>query len=599
MELKSAVRDRSVTGYDPTKVALRRFFENVAHSNGLHGVALYPSVPHWPHRMLPTEQITNWLRLVNLRVFRNKDTGIFSRNSAYMQVVGGVFADNYVVNVKLANEPFNGFDASTEHGVARVYGASGLPRETGAGFCGGGRRDQSGPIGVSVAPQFLFADARFGSHVDGVQLNAFSPEETGCEWSRALAVDELVVGGSGQLDVRTTFAVAPSQFAPTLSLKDKLNLCASGSTSKPYYAGAAMRDVAGSIVPDGGYIIDSTAPLLGFLPQDACTSVPDACAVLCPGVCVRALEFRASSLVPADTVLRVTKHGGAGSGSTIDVPAGYSHRVMQPTRTRPTDYREDKFKYIFYARLPVDEADAANVSYTAEFVIDGVAPAWPRFAQRFVADEPNACSPTPIDLTLAMPPATCEGNLLENGDFEACHGPYGCVSGWWLNAGDLVSKSAGENHFLAHEGRTNRAHGPSQWLDTRCTPAAAGKYVFEAKLQLYKPNRAGEPNDAKVPSCYTDGDNCARAFLEVEYDDGYVVDSRENYDGTATVRTFNLGRMRGSRAEYGAWGVIDGELELSEADVRGIVMQRIVIQAVQSRVVIALDDAVLTWVPAS
>jgi hypothetical protein len=596
MELRSEVRDRSVPGYDPTQVALRSFVGNVAHSNAVHGVALYPSVPHWPYRMLPTEQITNWLRLVNLRIFRNKDTGIFSRNSAYMQVVGGVFADNYVLNVKLANDPYNGFDASTEHSFARVYGASGLPREMGDGFCGGGRRDDSGPIGVSVAPQYMFADARFGSRVDGVQLYAFSPEETGCQWSRALAVDEKVVGGGGQLDVRTTFAVEPSQFAPNLTLKDKINLCTSGSTSKAQYPGSALRDVTGSIVPGGGYIIDSSSPLLGFLPSGACTTVPDACAVLCPGVCVRALEFRASSLVPADTVLRVTKHDGAGSGSTIDVPARYSHRVMAPSGSRPTDNRVEKYRYVFYARLPVDEA-GASVSYTAEFVIDGVAPAWPRFAQRFIADEPNACSQTALDLTLTVPPALCDGNLLENGDFEACGGLYDCVSGWWLDQADLVSRSAGANHFLAHEGRTNKGQGPSQWLDTRCTPATAGKYVFEAKIKLYKPDGAGGADDADVPDCFVSGDDCAKAFFEITYDDGYVVDSREDYDTTATQQSFNLGDM--TTFVNGAWNTIEGELELTDADVRGIAMQRLEIRAAQVGVVIALDDVVLTWVPAS
>lgn len=574
--------------YNPKEIPLRRFARNVAHSNGNDGLQTYPGAGYTP-KPPPGAPHGVGARFEQMRSYRNRAAGMFFHNSAYLEVSGGVFADNdRGIDVDRAHTCR--VDGTGANGVVHVQGVTALyDAQLGAlGARGSSSRSHchsasSVVIGVQLHTQRNGADSRLGTWLGGVHFARLSEAETGCTGARALGVDDEA---QGYFDART--AVGALMWSPAaLPPAHRINLCKEGSTTVPEQPDVAIFDVDGSLIGGtAGFVVSDTPRMTGLL--TGCASVAGACAALCPGVCLRQLQYRTSSQLAAGTVLRIT----SATGAFVNVPP----RPMEHDEDTPKEalmestHASERSDY--FATVPSGEL------FTAEFVGPDGVPLWPLFAQAVRIDEPGACSAgsTADSIALAAPaidPSVCASGWALNAGFEQLDAAEPMrVPGWWHDGGGVVLGAetladGSLNHFALSDERTSYRDGPLQWLDTRCLHAAepGGTIALRARAQLYNVDSSGARDHADLPACFGSArSGCVRAELRIE---------RTSSDGSPTEVDF----AAQLEFEPNAWNLVAGELELSAELLDGADAVRILFEGPEAGVVLALDDVEVTYTP--
>jgi len=571
--------------YNPKTIPLRKFARNVAHSNSNDGLQTYPGAGYTPTPPAAEPHAVG-ARFEAMRSYRNRGAGMFFHNSAYLEVSGGVFADNdRGIDVDRAHTCR--IDGTGDEGVVRVLGVSELYQaQLGAlGSLGHSSRSHCyGPtadpvVGVQLHQQNSGASSKLGTWLGGVRFERLTDADTGCVGARALSVDDEV---QGLFDVRT--ATGALSWAPAdMPTAQRVNLCKEFSTSEPEQPDVAIRDGDGSLVGGGGgFVVSDTARMTGLL-GSACTSVAGACAAVCPDTCLRQIQYRTSSQIAPGTLLRL-----AVGDATVDVPAYVSYRVEDTPKETLIASTEQRDRAEFVAVVP------AGVQVSASFVGTDGAPAWPLFVQSVAIDEPGACAAGAAtdDVTLFVPALgggaeSCA--WVANGDFETLDAASSLrVPSWWHDGGGVVlgaeTRADGStNHFGVSDERTSTGHGPVQWLDTRCWHAAepGGVLTLRARAKL-------SGGSGGVPRCYSASHaDCVRVELRVERSAAAGGGSAE-VDFAAQVEHTPDG-----------WNLVAGELELTAELLDGADAVRVLFEGPEGGVALALDDVMLSYTPPS
>lgn len=387
-EFRTRVRGPSADlhpGVNPSRLPLKHFVGNVAHSNGaglnsLDGAGLrtYPGAGY-----NPSEEAA----FVDLKMYRNRGSGIFFHNSGGFLIQGGIFADNRVgINmdqahsVRIIGSQITGITPS----FADLLSSSGK-----AGHCyvGGMMMNTNHVVGVELHSQRVG-----GSKATGVVLEDLSfahlGEGTQCPGSSALSVDP----GSnfGFFDPR--HSISNLHFD---SYTSKLNICD---------AVARGINVAIQDKDTSEFIVSSNSNMTTF---SSCTTMPDAsCASVCPNTCLRTLQLSVSFFTEENLKLIVKQTGG---DDEIQL-SGYRNFRDSFWNTNSRLTRK------FFVTLP------AGGSYQAEFVLDND-PMWPVFVESSWEDE-DGCGPAfSLDVS-ENGPKDCAQLIVNGGGEDGIHG-------WW------------------------------------------------------------------------------------------------------------------------------------------------------------------------
>jgi hypothetical protein len=591
MEMRDRVREPTrgqwlPDDYNPKRRPLLKFKHNVAHSNSNDGLQTYPSGGYRPEPYDPADPNRVGARFEEFKSYRNRAAGIFFHVSENLEVVGGLFADNDR-GIDIDRSHWCRVSPSPTSGAVRIVGVSELYQSQlkTEGQLGSSLRSHcysagTDPIiGVHLHEQNIGGSTKLGAQLEGIVFSRLTDAETGCTGGRALGFDRE---HEGYTDSRT--ATRALSWEPAgAPLATRINLCAEYSETEPLFPNAVVRDVDGSLSGAGAGFFVSDAPLMTALVGSPCSSVAGACAAFCPGVCLRQLEYRVSSFLPATTKLRLTR-----GALFVDAPAYYDYGMEDTPKETLAEHTEEWDRLRFWATVP-DDAEVG-----AHFVDEAGSPIDPLFVQTLVADEPFACSANPAQVALARPARAggCGGELVTNGAFDASSAVADKAPGWWHDYGGIflaeeALPDGSVNKYGLISWRSSYWHGPSQWLDTRCfAPSmAGGKLVLRAQVKLYEPKADGTPDNSSPPSCFTSMGGCARAELRVEYSEA---SGKPNLYVDFAYQTEFV---------YGEWNLVAGEIELDEELLAGAEAVRVKFEGPPASVDLAIDDVSLTYTP--
>ena len=480
--VREHVRGPSQTLYPdkrPKYLPLRNFENNVAHSNNEHGLKTYPGAGYAPAGKQAV--------FANMASYRNRGDGVFFHNSRNLAVVGGFMSDNRIQV---------DFDRVTTTRVsdATITGYSPLYKSV-VGTEGNNWYHRHCPssdalVGVQLHTYWNGEGDARGFVVENTSFEHLGQGST-CDGSHAINVDNYEDRGYFDIRTRVSGLSFDTDTAP-------FEFCSAKYDGVGGIDTIAIRDLDGSLSTGSGsesYILSDSDRMTSLLADGSCTALPDACAVECPGLCLRSKYFKTSSLVPSTTQLQVVD---TVTGKSVKV-YGYFDRMEENDEDRKTyDHRT------FHVALPEQGGP-----FTATFVdVDGTA-IWPTYVEEVNDDTPGNCGTIDPVITVVEPPVP-EGfcnELIVNGDIS--NGD----EGWLHNEGGLDLHDEGVDglgdNALKSDSRTGTWNGVAQFLDTRCL-VEGEVYEFQAQLKM-------EGADGTDPGCDVwTNTGCPAVYLRYE-----------------------------------------------------------------------------------
>ena len=446
-ELQTEVRGPTANmplseGMNPRFLNLKQFRDNVAHSNGQHGLRTYP------FGFMPSEEAVFY----NTRSFRNRQEGVFVHNSRNLAFQGGVLADNRI--------QFD-FDRGAEN--IRLQGTSLI-----------GVTDQYKSV-LDTQPEapshsdmvigielhgFAIDISNDGATIRDIEFSGFS--DTLANHTALIEIDADAT--HGHFDYWTTLQgvtvtddVTPAQFDFRGAMAngiDNVYLTDIDSGMRPH----------GSTATGVSTVISNTPAMTKFIDMSKCESFAERSYMYCVDTCLRSVLLAVPSSTTDDFVLRINREGDP--INFVEVNGKFDDETVNndgtggPDRVANTGFRKRRF---FSAALPA-------ARYIFRFVRNGQMD-WPTSVE--VTFEKPQC-PTLLDNNSIILPepnpaaSTCQ-ELIMNGDMEMPEPDYPYwlhqESGTQLVAGQGISGSTA----LSEIDQRAPAYGfIGQYLDTRC-----------------------------------------------------------------------------------------------------------------------------------
>lgn len=482
-ELQTAVRGPTAEmplseGMDPRSLNLKLFRDNVAHSNGQHGLRLYP------FGFMPEKEAV----FTNTRSFRNKQEGVFIHNSRNIAVEGGVLADN--------RKQFD-FDRAAEnirlHGASLIgvteqfkYVTNTQPEATG----------HSSVVGIELHGFTLNGD-NDGASITDIAFSGFA--ETQANHSALFEIDADTTHGN--FDFWTTLKgvtvsddVTPAQFDFRSAMAngiDNVYLTDIGSGMRP--AGVAATNVS--------TVISNTPAMSHFLDLNKCRAFPERAYMYCSNTCLRTVLLSVPPSMTDDFVLRINKEGFP--GNFIEVDGKFDNETLNRDGSGGPDEVANSWlrkRRYFAASLP--DADYVFRLYR------GGKMDWPTSVE--VTFEKPQCDTSLTNKRVSIgepsPSASTCSELIKNGDMEMSTTDYP----YWLHHESGLSLAPGKGisgstalSEIDPQAPVNGLVG--QFLDTRCLQKGK-QYEVRAWVKVM---RNGAPYDCDPAN------NCPTAGLKL------------------------------------------------------------------------------------
>jgi len=424
-ELRDKVRGESAqlplsAHMNPRTMRLTAFRDNVAHSNGKHGLRTYP------HGFRPSEMTV----FARTRSYRNKQDGIFLHNSLNLAIIGGTLADNRI------QIDFDRTSNCLIDGTS-VVGMSEL-REEVLNSHGDLLQQDEIIIGIEIHGFTIHPDQR-STTIRNIEFSGFD-FATANRRSLVRLDDDMsnlhlstwIVMKNNRIQGHVT----PVQFDFISALRAGLQ-------------DVYIIDLDSSMIPDqtkalgASTIVSNSISLTTFIDSDKCEQFREQGYVYCQRTCIRSIKFAVNPLGTDHLTLRIVNE----AGSFVDYPGKFPFRSPHLKAER-----------YFVAALP-------NGRYEGTFVDQRGHKVWPSHVEVSLGDTPCLDTISQQSVRLEKPPILvneCQ-QLIRNGDFDS--EPL-----LWLhqNLEVTVSQRGRNNSNALMIARQSKAPLIGQFLDTRC-----------------------------------------------------------------------------------------------------------------------------------
>lgn len=479
-ELNQAVRGPTASmplsiGMNPRSLPLKAFRDNIAHSNGKHGVRTYPD------GYMPSQEAIFY----NTLSYKNKWDGFFFHNTRDVAVDGGVVADNNIQididradNVRVVGTSVMGvspqYKATTDSQNDAPVHADSI-------------------IGIELHG-FTTSMERSGATISGVTFSGFN--NTGSSKSALIAVDDELE--HGHFDFWTTLQGISIDSSVNIPFFDFSRAHVRGITN------VYITDLDSSMRPSGvvasgtSTVLSNTPEMTHFLDTSQCGDFPDKGFLYCPNTCLRTVLFTVNPAETEGFVLRITEEGN--DSNSFDFQGKYYYETLDgnvgPDMEANTLVRKGRY---FAPALPPGK-------YVASFRRNSIED-WPTHAEITVEDAQcqNVLGVGSVNLVPPSPTGNECDELIRNGNLESSDTDFP----HWLHhqAGlELVrNKGMGNSNALADvkQSFSNRLIG--QYVDTRCMQEGR---QYEVQVWV-KMERNG------VPFSCDSSSSCPRAKLRI------------------------------------------------------------------------------------
>ncbi|KAI2508062.1 DUF1800-containing protein [Fragilaria crotonensis] len=448
-ELNDAVRGLTATmphalGMVPRTMRLGDFRENVAHSNGKHGIRTYP------HGYLPSIEAAFKDNLS----FRNMEDGFFLRNSNNIAVTGGVLADNAIqIDIDRAG-------AIRVEGTAMIGLSDSFRRSIGSKPGVVSHSDIL--VGIQLHGKSFFDEG--GALVRSVSFSSFASSAS--KYVALIDVDDDDMSNSFDYPaslsgIKIEGDVTPFRFNFTKALARGVN---------DVYA----IDLTSGMKPNGSNatgvssVVANSNMMKTFLTKKDCEIFSASGYMYCFDTCIRTLIYSVNPSVSADYKLRVTNEAGL----FVDVVGGFFEDPVELKNDSLQTHRR------FVASLPLGSCRAFFHAG------DGVS-VWPTHAEESLLNVLCENSIDANDVQLEIPVASiseCE-QLVRNGNIE----DSSLLPNYWLqNEGGMqviYSGGIGGTNAIADVIWNSETGSIGQFLDTRCLQRGR-QYEVQAWVKL-------------------------------------------------------------------------------------------------------------------
>ena len=448
-ELNDAVRGPTASmphakGMIPRTMSLGNFRENVAHSNGKHGIRTYP------HGYMPSLEAAFKDNLS----YRNTGDGFFLRNSKNIAVTGGILADNEIqIDIDRV-------------GAIRVEGTS--------------------IVGLSDSfLRSIRSNAGVASHSDilvGIQLHGKSFFDEGGPQIRSVSFSSFESSASkyvALIDVDDEDSSVSFDCPASLT-----NITIEASVSPRYFdfTKALARgvndvyiiDLTSGMKPRGSNatgvssVVANSDLMKTFLEMNKCDVFSASGYMYCSDICIRTLIYSVNPSMSEDYKLRVSNEAGL----FVDVNGGY----FEDTVALKNDWLEKHREFV--VSLPLG-------SYGAFFHTGDGVPLWPSHAEKSLLNALCQNSIGENDVQLAIPVASsseCQ-QLVRNGDIEDSSR---LPNHWLQNEGGmqvLENDGIGGTNAISDVIQKSQRGSLGQFVDTRCLQRGR-QYEVQAWVKL-------------------------------------------------------------------------------------------------------------------
>jgi hypothetical protein len=530
-------------GHNPREQVIYTFENNVAHSNGMHG--LTTTGRQYQFR-------TSWSAgggepnmLSNFKSYKNAFDGMFLVADNVI-VEGGFYADNdRCINSDLGSSRLVIRNLQCT-AISNYY------RELkGPGYCHG-FFDESNPdpgfTGVSVRINEKGKEAT----MEGIKFTGFQGLEN-C-WNgkgTALQIIDDPVLNKKEWDAIPNFNGGFQVEGPAFDIKCFMldwSFIDSGRVQE--FKNVYVNDVDGSLEggAPGAYMVrpDRDADVSAFVDTDHCTDLPhgNSCAMYCEGPCLRTLVVKNHAHFE-DSLMVISNTNG--------VVHTYTTRVLNSNG------------HNFEAALPAGQ-------YTVTFEDVHGNPRWPGYAKLGIGRAPSCSNHFSLaDVQLMMPDSIgagmCSGSMTVNGDFTE-RSRRGWSDSWF---GSRIMQD-GDNYFLQTTNRKLMRSNLYTWVDFSCVKPGE-TYRITGKMRLA--SQQGDYMGCDMSQSYPDG--CP------------LLDFRllANSDQMSPVKGFHLGKIA---VPSDGWGDFDFTLTLPDEALPAEAYQAIVMFRGAKKRNFAVDD---------
>ena len=421
----------------PRDMNLGAFVDNVAHSNYYEGIRF---------QNLHRNDINLHGDIINAKVYRNQNNGIFGYYSRNFAIKGGFFADNryhiYIARCLGVSEISDAVIYSeTQHQRNLVASQGALTL----------RCDNGNPIqGIRIATFRNYPGYEQTMHLKNLRFWDFD-KVSDCSNSAPIYLSNLREDDHFDFNFHVTNLTVNG-----LRGQKTLSACAAAATN---INDVVITDLDGSLDPNpapeftGVASAVSNQPFMTAFADGLCDEIEDSCMTYCRDTCLRTVSWLVEGSGTEGLTLHVFEEGGA---RKHDVPSNYWSRLDEQSKNDYLKLRK------FSVSLPAGK-------WSAEFHDENGDVSWPSFAEEIWEPAPPCQGHVEMtDIQLLVPPLSngeCD-NLIKHSDME--HGTYGP---WHANSrGTLIyakGMGIGGSNAVASE-RTDYYASIGHYLDIRC-----------------------------------------------------------------------------------------------------------------------------------
>jgi len=411
------------SGTDPSRLRIREFDGNVAHSNAV-GLRTFPG------DFLPASRST----ISNSIVYRNTEKGMYFHHGKNIKVDGGVVADNPI-----------GIDIEFADNVK----VSNLEVEGNTGYSTPCPNPTDSLIGIQISGNNQDPDLS-GTFLEDIIFDHFN--DTTCASSVGTMMNQNRIQDIA--DSATTFS--------RLHFEDVVTTFSACSAISSGLQGVRISD-NGSLNPNGNYIGDIVSP---DLKDDYATCEDlDACTSYCYNDLQETTDCHrtVSVAIPQDSTENIQLVVQEGDDTFTD-----SGILLSGADATLWDVRRS-----YSVSLPPGDFSVTFTDTTTSSQV------WPKFAEVIFGDEPRGCTYF-VESVNVDPPEVAEDecdNLVENGRFDSG------LDKWYHNGGGMKTATGYSGDAISTDGRENSLQGIAQFIDTRCMINGT-KYEIKAKVKM-------------------------------------------------------------------------------------------------------------------
>jgi len=490
LRVRGPSKDIAPANFNPMRQNLGSFRDNVAHSNGNHGIRTYPI------GFVPNEQAVFY----NSRSYRNYQSGMFIHNSREIAVLGGVFADNresldidraektHVKDVKIVGYSPEYRKIVEAEQFGDVNGKRCPPHVKLVGI----------DMHTYLRTDYTAPYKDYGAQISNVDLSGFV--NTGC--------------GRGSYPLNFDEEIETKQFDYTLSLEN-INLEDGANTfefcevEKAGVADIFVIDRDSSLRPSNSAftgtsaLISRTPAMKTFIDSSKCTDINDLCYTYCEDTCLRQVQYVVDSADTEDYKLQVCDKSDP--SKCVRVGGYYHYQYRNGALDTMENTKSLKSRY-FAVSLP-------RGSYEAVFLDKNNNPTWPAYVETKYQQVQcsNSLDDDAVELMAPALYSTECNDLIRNGNAEtSIHHNY------WLQRSDGIQVQVGEgiggsNAFADITQTSSNLETFAQFLDSRCLDVEVGsKYQVKAWVKL-------EDENGAIRDCDIDTEKCPEIKMTIRY----------------------------------------------------------------------------------